>query len=95
MLYDFVAINTHTTRLGAILDAMEQNRIHLIRIKQNLLDCGFTGAGATGYDSVTTELNAKLDDYGASLAKLRTAIGTAASRMQLVDENNGKGFYGI
>ncbi|MEV6072978.1 WXG100 family type VII secretion target [Nocardia sp. NPDC052001] len=95
MLYNFEEIETHTSNLGGIIGKMEQHTQHVVSVQRDLMDSGFFGSAASGYDSVVTEITTRLENYKGSLDRLKGAIGTASNDMQLVDTNNGRGFAGI
>ncbi|WP_330179416.1 WXG100 family type VII secretion target [Nocardia sp. NBC_01503] len=95
MLYNFEEIDTHTSQLGGIIDKMEQHTAHISAVRQDLLNSGFFGSAATGYDDVMTQLNTRLTQYQSSLAQLKGAIGSSSDLMRITDTNNGKGFAGI
>ncbi|MFB7720145.1 WXG100 family type VII secretion target [Nocardia sp. NPDC056100] len=95
MHYNFEEIDTHTSTLGGIVDKLQTHTQHIKSVQTDLLNSGFFGAGADGYDTVTKELTTKLLAYQDSLSSLKGAIGTASNDMFLTDTNNGKGFAGI
>ncbi|MFB8005974.1 WXG100 family type VII secretion target [Nocardia sp. NPDC056000] len=97
MKYDFHAVDTHHTKLGSIIQGMEDNLIQIDNLKKDLMN-SFAGAGATGYETVMAQLDSKTKEYHASLASVRGAIAKVAGSqglMQVTDTNNGNRFNAI
>ncbi|MBF6175639.1 hypothetical protein [Nocardia blacklockiae] len=94
MLFNFSAVDEHSTTMQGVLQAMDDNVQHIVQLKQQLLT-EFQGAGASGYKEVTDALDKRLSEYNTSLGGLRAAIMKAAGSqgiMHQTDTNNGNRF---
>ncbi|MCX4092196.1 WXG100 family type VII secretion target [Nocardia sp. alder85J] len=97
MKFNFSEVDDHSVTLGRIISNMDANSQHISSLAQELLTA-FTGAGASGYESIMNQLKGDLSNYQGTLAQVHQAISTTAGSqglMQLTDTQNGSMFLAI
>ncbi|WP_216900800.1 WXG100 family type VII secretion target [Nocardia alni] len=90
----YTQVQDAASTVSKIVGSMSQDSQSLAKLSQTLLEA-FRGAGATGYESVMTQLNTKATAYQNSLTSLNSAATNAVLHLQSTDVQAGNRFNSL